>query len=50
MTMTEEELQEHYDEFFEDVFWELAEKYGPIQEMNVCENQGDHLVGNVYVV
>lgn len=70
-TMTEEELQAHYDDFFEvrlcgrqvfrartdcsrtlqqDVFWELEEKYGEIEQMNVCENQGDHLVGNVYVM
>lgn len=27
---------------------ELA-KYGEIEEMNVCDNVGDHLVGNVYV-
>eukprot|EP00037_Helgoeca_nana_P031292 m.397257 g.397257 ORF g.397257 m.397257 type:complete len:249 (+) comp28368_c2_seq11:3822-4568(+) len=49
-TMEEGELQKHYDEFFEDVFWELEEKYGEIEQMNVCENQGDHLVGNVYVM
>jgi hypothetical protein len=34
----------------QDVFWELEEKYGEIEQMNVCENQGDHLVGNVYVM
>jgi splicing factor U2AF subunit len=43
------EVQEHYDEFFEEVFTELEEKYGAIEEMNVCDNLGDHLVGNVYV-
>ncbi|XP_078379945.1 splicing factor U2AF 26 kDa subunit-like isoform X3 [Oculina patagonica] len=43
------EAQEHYDKFFEDVFLELEEKYGEIEEMNVCDNLGDHLVGNVYV-
>jgi len=43
------EAQEHYDRFFEDVFLELEEKYGEIEEMNVCDNLGDHLVGNVYV-
>ncbi|XP_028401925.1 splicing factor U2AF 26 kDa subunit-like [Dendronephthya gigantea] len=42
------EAQEHYDRFFEDVFLEL-EKYGEIEEMNVCDNLGDHLVGNVYI-
>ncbi|XP_045844800.1 splicing factor U2AF 26 kDa subunit isoform X3 [Meles meles] len=43
------EVQEHYDNFFEEVFTELQEKYGKIEEMNVCDNLGDHLVGNVYV-
>jgi len=26
-----------------------AVQYGKIEEMNVCDNLGDHLVGNVYV-
>merc|ERR1712142_602047 len=43
------EAQEYYDVFFEDVFLELESKYGEIEEMNVCDNLGDHLVGNVYV-
>jgi len=47
--MSDVEAQEHYDNFFEDVFLELEEKYGEIEEMNVCDNLGDHLVGNVYV-
>merc|ERR1712150_326206 len=25
------------------------DKYGEIEEMNVCDNLGDHLVGNVYI-
>ena len=41
--------QEHYDNFFEDCFVEAEEKYGEIEEMNVCDNLGDHLVGNVYI-
>ncbi|XP_022246103.1 splicing factor U2af 38 kDa subunit-like isoform X3 [Limulus polyphemus] len=48
-TVGEEEIQEHFDNFFEDVFIELEDKYGEIEEMNVCDNLGDHLVGNVYV-
>ena len=24
-------------------------QYGDIEEMNICDNLGDHLVGNVYV-
>ena len=27
----------------------LLSQYGKIEEMNVCDNLGDHLVGNVYV-
>lgn len=46
--MDEFEIQQHYDEFFEEVYVEM-EKYGEIEEMNVCDNLGDHLVGNVYV-
>lgn len=42
-------MQEHYDNFFEDVFVECEDKYGEIEEMNVCDNLGDHLVGNVYI-
>ncbi|XP_060076280.1 splicing factor U2AF 35 kDa subunit-like [Ylistrum balloti] len=46
--MDELAIQQHYDEFFEEVYVEM-EKYGEIEEMNVCDNLGDHLVGNVYV-
>ena len=24
-------------------------RYGEVEEMNVCDNLGDHLVGNVYI-
>lgn len=33
----------------QEVFTELQEKYGEIEEMNGCDNPGDHLMGNVYV-
>lgn len=32
-----------------EVFTELQDKYGEIEEMNMCDNLGNHLVGNVYV-
>uniref|UniRef100_A0A671RJ09 RRM domain-containing protein n=1 Tax=Sinocyclocheilus anshuiensis TaxID=1608454 RepID=A0A671RJ09_9TELE len=35
--------------FQQEVFTEMEEKYGEVEEMNVCDNLGDHLVGNVYV-
>lgn len=47
--MSDVEVQEHYDNFFEEIFTELQENYGKIEERNVCDNLGDHLVGNVYV-
>lgn len=46
---TDQELQENFDTFFEDVFVEIEDKYGEIDEMNVCDNLGDHLMGNVYI-
>ena len=48
-SVTDEEMQEHYDNFFEDCFMEAEDKYGEVEEMNVCDNLGDHLVGNVYI-
>jgi uncharacterized protein YuzB (UPF0349 family) len=27
----------------------MQDRYGEIEEMNVCDNLGDHLVGNVYI-
>ncbi|KAL1922765.1 uncharacterized protein VTP21DRAFT_9141 [Calcarisporiella thermophila] len=47
-SMTSDEVQQYFDDFYQDMFVELA-KYGEIEEMNVCDNVGDHLVGNVYV-
>ena len=40
-------VQEEFDDFYEEVYDELA-GYGEIEELNVCENLGDHMVGNVY--
>jgi len=41
-------LQENFDEFYEDVFDECS-KFGRIEELNVCENVAEHMLGNVYV-
>ncbi|VDO58291.1 unnamed protein product [Schistosoma margrebowiei] len=49
VNLTEVQAQQIFDEFFEEVFVECEEKYGEIEEMNVCDNLGDHLVGNVYI-
>ncbi|KAN0061278.1 hypothetical protein ACQY0O_006124 [Thecaphora frezii] len=40
-------VQQAFDEFYIDWFVELA-RYGQLVEMHVCDNVGDHLIGNVY--
>lgn len=47
--MTEEELQQHFDDIFEELFIEMESKYGEIEEMNICDNLSEHLAGNTYV-
>lgn len=42
------DAREHLDDFYEDVFIEMA-RFGEIEEIYVCRNLGDHLVGNTYV-
>jgi len=48
MPVDQETIMEHYEDFYEDVFEELAQ-YGEIENLNVCDNLADHMVGNVYV-
>lgn len=45
--LSDAQLQQQFDEFFTDVFRGLSE-YGDLVEMHVCDNVGDHLIGNVY--
>ncbi|EOQ99466.1 hypothetical protein E3P89_02469 [Wallemia ichthyophaga] len=40
-------IQVDFDMFFEDLYMELC-KYGNLLELHVCDNVGDHLIGNVY--
>lgn len=40
--------QEHMEMFFEEIFLELG-NYGEIEDLVVCDNVSDHMVGNVYV-
>eukprot|EP00854_Cymbomonas_tetramitiformis_P001796 gene1796-2464_t len=40
-------VQEHFEDFYEDIFEELA-KWGELENLNVCDNTSDHMVGNVY--
>jgi len=44
----EETLQDHFEEFYEDIFEELTEIGGELEQLRVCENLSDHLAGNVY--
>ena len=44
----EEELQRQFDEIYEELFVELEDKYGEIDELNICENMSEHLAGNTY--
>lgn len=46
-TLNGNQIQTHFDAFYEDFYSELC-KYGQVEEMHVCDNTGDHLVGNVY--
>jgi hypothetical protein len=42
-SLSEAELQAHFDDFFEDVFWELHDKYGEIgtrARVGVCSTHG----------
>ncbi|OLL26312.1 Splicing factor U2AF subunit [Neolecta irregularis DAH-3] len=41
------QVQAHFDAFFEDFYCELSQ-YGELEELHVCDNMGDHLIGNVY--
>lgn len=39
--------QEHFENFYEEVFGELA-KFGEIEDMIVLDNVSEHMLGNVY--
>jgi len=43
----ENEAQDHLLDFYEDVCTELS-SFGELEELHVCNNLGDHLMGNVY--
>ena len=47
--MTDADEQAHFDGFFEEIFTEIEDRYGEIEEMNVCDNIGEHMIGNVYI-
>ena len=47
--ITEERIQEHFDDTFEELFVESERKYGEIEEMNICDNLSEHLAGKIFL-
>ena len=48
--ISEEDLKEslkHFEKFYEEIFVELS-SFGELKELEVVDNLGDHLIGNVY--
>eukprot|EP00300_Choanocystis_sp_HF-7_P003709 c12831_g1_i2.p1 GENE.c12831_g1_i2~~c12831_g1_i2.p1 ORF type:complete len:277 (+),score=50.72 c12831_g1_i2:35-832(+) len=48
LALDDQYLLEHFDFFYEDIYNEMA-KFGEVEELMVCDNIADHLVGNTYV-
>ena len=42
------EAARHFDDFYEEIYLEFA-KYGEIEDLMVCDNIGDHMIGNTYI-
>ena len=38
---------DHFYDFYEEIFIELS-NLGELKELYVCDNLGDHMIGNVY--
>lgn len=47
-TLNPKQLEEDFEDFYIDVFDEFS-KYGYVEELHICDNVSDHMVGNVYV-
>ncbi|EZG45808.1 putative U2 snRNP auxiliary factor, small subunit [Gregarina niphandrodes] len=43
-----DEAQDHFEAFYFEVWTELAQ-YGELEDIIVCDNIGDHMIGNLYV-
>ena len=48
-SLSTDQIDSMFDTFWEDFFIEVSLKYGEIEDMKVCDNVGDHLIGNVYI-
>lgn len=47
-SLNKDQIQSDFNDFFAEIFEEFR-KFGKIEELQVCENLGEHLVGNVYI-
>ena len=47
MNMDSLTMQQAYDDFLEEIVEEFS-KYGKLEDVQVVENLGDHMIGNVY--
>jgi splicing factor U2AF subunit len=47
-SMDQKQMQDDFDDFYEEIYEEMS-KFGKLEEVNVCDNLGDHIVGNVYI-
>jgi len=43
-----EDPRDHFEEFYEEMLEEFM-KFGPVESLMVCDNLGDHMIGNLYV-
>ena len=46
-TVDQKQATEDFLCFYEDLFLELS-KFGRVDELHVCDNLGDHMIGHVY--
>ncbi|MES1915914.1 MAG: hypothetical protein MHM6MM_007797 [Cercozoa sp. M6MM] len=46
--LSSQDLQEHFEDFYEDIYDEVK-KYGKVIELVVLQNLGDHMFGNTYI-
>lgn len=43
-SISNEKIQEEFEDFYEEIFEELG-KFGEIDELHICDNLGDHMIG-----
>ena len=43
-----QEVVTHLESWYQEIFLEVS-RFGEIREMHICDNLGDHLIGNIYI-